>query len=34
MNSIDTGVLERPGEVGHEHDRALEDADQQDLAAA
>ena len=33
MNSIDTGVSQRPREVGHEHDRALEDADEQDLAA-
>ena len=32
MNSIVAGPLERAGEVGHEHHRALEHADQQRLA--
>ena len=32
MNSIVDGRSQRPGQVGHEHDRALEDADEQRLA--
>ena len=33
MNSICDRQLQRPGEVGHEHHRALEDADEQQLPA-
>ena len=33
MKSISHGTRERPHQVGHEEDRALEDADEQQLAA-
>ena len=33
IQSISTGLVQRPREVGHDHDRALEDADQQQRPA-